>query len=445
MAAGAIRFIGGEQPMTAGIFAPGYKPRPFWWERSPQQEMAGAELPATADVVIIGSGYTGLNAAIQTVRGGRETVVSDAETPGWCCSSRNGGQISTSIKPDFETLERKYGPKLAFDLLKEGHNALAWLGEFVGAEGIDCDFRVCGRFQAAHSPRKYEELAKKHTKPVKGLETDAFMVPKAEQHREIGSDFYHGGVVLPRHASLDPAAYHRGLLDRALAAGVTVVPRCRAERIVGQPGALTVETSRGRIAARNVIVATSGYTGGLTPWHRRRIIPIGSYVIATDELAPGLAARLIPNDRVVTDTRKLVVYYRLCPEGRRIVFGGRVSLAETDPTKAAPALHAEMVSRFPELAATPITHAWMGFVGYTFEQMPHLGERDGVHYSMGYCGSGVSLASYFGMRIGQQVLGLPEGRSPLQDGAFSGRPYYWGKPWFLAAAIRYYRWQDARA
>jgi glycine/D-amino acid oxidase-like deaminating enzyme len=430
--------------MTATIFAPGYKPEPFWWERTPQVAFPEAELPAKADVVIVGSGYTGLNAAIQTARGGRETVVIDAESPGWGCSSRNGGQISTSIKPDFATLAGKYGEKLAFDILSEGHNALKWLGEFIGAEGIECDFRVCGRFYAAHTPSKYEELAKKATSPVKGLETGAFMVPKSEQHREIASDLYHGGMVLPRHASLDPAAYHRGLLDRALAAGVRIVPHCRAGRIGGQPGALTLDTSRGQIAARDIIVATSGYTGALTPWHRRRIIPIGSYVIATEPLAPDLASRLIPNSRVITDTRKLVVYYRLCPEGRRIVFGGRVSLAETDPTRAAPPLHAEMARRFPELSATPITHAWMGFVGYTFEQMPHLGERDGVHYSMGYCGSGVSLASYFGMRIGQQVLGLPEGRSPLQEAAFTTRPYYWGKPWFLAPAIRYYRWQDSR-
>lgn len=430
--------------MTADIFAPGYRPEPFWWERTPQLELGEVELPAKADVVIVGSGYTGLCAAIQTARGGHDTVVIDAEAPGWGCSSRNGGQISTSLKPDFAALARKYGEARAFDILKEGHNALEWLGDFIAAEGIDCDFRRCGRFYAAHTPKKYDELARTAANQIKGLETGAFMVPRAEQAAEVGSEHYHGGMVLPRHASLDPARYHRGLLERALAAGVRVVPRCRAESIGGRPGALELTTARGRIAARDVIVATSGYTGRLTPWHRRRIIPIGSYVLATEPLAPERAAALIPTGRVITDTCKLVVYYRLSPDGRRMVFGGRVSVAETDPTLAAPALHAEMARRFPELAGTPITHAWMGFVGYTFEQMPHLGQRDGVHYSMGYCGSGVSLASYFGTRIGQQVLGVPEGRSPLQETGFETRPYYWGKPWFLATAIRYYRWQDSR-
>lgn len=426
------------------IFAPGFKPEPYWWERAPRPADQDAELPTRADVVVIGSGYTGLNAAIQTARGGRQTVVIDAETPGWGCSSRNGGQISTSIKPGYDELARRYGAETAFGILKEGHNALKWIGEFVSDEEIDCDFRVSGRFYAAHSPGRFEAIAKTHGTRAKGLETDAQIVPRAEQDRFIGSDFYHGGVFLPRHASLDPARYHLGLLQKALEAGVTVVPHCRADRIGGTPGSLVVETSKGAIATRNVIVGTSGYTGKLTPWQRRRIIPIGSYMIATEPLDADLARRLIPEMRVITDTCKLVVYYRLCPEGRRVIFGGRVSLTETDPGRAAPPLHAEMVRRFPELAGTPITHAWMGFVGYTFDQMPHLGERDGVHYAMGYCGSGVSLASYFGMRIGQQVLGLAEGRSPLERATFETRPYYWGRPWFLAPAIHYYRWKDAR-
>ena len=431
--------------MTGSLFAPGYKPEPFWWDRTPRPAIDDTSLPATADVVIVGSGYTGLNAAIQTARGGRDTVVVDAEDAGWGCSSRNGGQVSTSFKPSYAELVKRYDARLAFDILKEGHNALQWLGEFIAAEGLDCDYRTVGRFHAAHTPGNYETLARAEEGQPKGLETGSYMVPKSEQHREIECDLYHGGIVRPRHASLDPARYHQGLFELARKAGVRIVPHCKATGIDGQPGSFTLETEKGAIAARDIIIATGGYTGGLTPWHKRRIIPIGSYVIATEPLEPELIARLIPNDRVITDTRKLVVYYRTCPERRRIIFGGRVSITETDPTAAAPPLHAEMARLFPELSTTPISHAWMGFVGYTFDDMPHIGQRDGVHYAMGYCGSGVSLASYFGQRIGQQVLGLPEGRSPLEQTSFQSRPYYWGKPWFLAPSIRYYRWKDARA
>jgi glycine/D-amino acid oxidase-like deaminating enzyme len=432
-------------PMNTDIFVPGYKAEPFWWERTPRPEAGETTLPAKADVVIVGSGYTGLNAAIQTARGGRDTVVIDAESAGWGCSSRNGGQVSTSIKPSYAELEKRHGAELAVGILKEGHNALRELGEFIAGEGIDCDYRINGRFYAAHTPAKFEALAKAQQNQPKGLETGSIVVPKAEQHREIASDLYHGGIILPRHGSLDPARYHQGLMDLALKAGARVVPHCEATRIRGEAGNFTLETSKGRIAARDIIVATSGYTGSLTPWQKRRIIPIGSYIIATEPQEPGLIERLIPNDRVITDTRKLVVYYRTCPERRRIVFGGRVSISETDPTAAAPALHGELARRFPELSGARVTHAWMGFVGYTFDAMPHLGQHDGVYYSMGYCGSGVSLASYFGRRIGQQVLGLAEGRSPLEQTDFQSRAYYWGKPWFLAPSIRYYRWQDERS
>ena len=427
--------------MSSHLFAPSYKPEPFWWERSPLCAEPEPTLPTSADVVIIGSGYTGLCAAIQTARGGRHTVVIEANAIGSGCSSRNGGQVSTSIKPQYGDLSRKVGDKLAYDIIKEGHNALKWIGEFVEAEGLNCDFNVVGRFYAGHTPGQFEIIAKSIENPPKGLETDAYVVPKAEQHAEIDSPDYHGGIVFPRHASVDPGAYHKGLLGRAREAGATVIGHCRADGISGTAGDLTITTAKGQIKARNVIVATNGYTRGLSHW-QRRVIPIGSYMIATEPLEPGLIKRLIPKRRVVNDTRKLVAYYSTDPKGERILFGARVSIAETDPTAATPALHAELVKRFPDLAGTLITHAWMGFVAYTFDEMPHLGERDGIHYSMGYCGSGVSLASYFGTKIGQQVLGLKEGDSPLSQIAPPTRPYYWGEPWFLAPAVRYYRWRD---
>ena len=431
--------------MNGDLFAPGYKPLPFWWERSPLTQRPDTPLPEKADVVVIGSGYTGLTAAIQTARGGRHTVVIEAEAIGIGCSTRNGGQASTSLKPSYGMLAEKYGPDLAYDLTKEGHNALKWLGEYIEEEGIDASFRKSGRYYAAHSPGNFDKLIKTIENPPKGLETDGYVVTKAEQPAEIDSALYHGGIVLPKHAAVDPGAYHKGLVDNAEAAGVTLVEHCRAQGIDGQKGNLTVRTSKGTIHAKNVVVATNGYTTKTTAWHQRRVIPIGSYVLATVPLEPALIERLIPNDRVISDTRKLVVYYRTCPERKRILFGGRVSINETDPTAAAPALHAEMVRRFPDLAETPISHCWEGFVAYTFDEMPHLGERDGVHYSMGYCGSGVSLSGYFGTKVGLQVLGRSEGDSPLTGLDFPTRPYYWGKPWFLAPSIRYYRWADERA
>ena len=424
------------------LFARDAKLTPYWWGDVPRPALPRIAAPATVDVAIVGSGYTGLHAAIQTARGGRSTVVFDAEDAGFGCSTRNGGQISTSVKPSFASLAKRHGPERAFDILKEGQRSLAWIGEFIGSEQLRCDFRVAGRFHAAHNAAKFRELVHAVEHQRKGLEVAAHIVPRAEQHAEIDTDLYFGGAVYEQHASVHPARYHAGVLDLAQRAGTQIVPHCPVSRIVRDGAQFKVTTARGTTVARDVIVATNGYTGALTPWLQRRVIPIGSYIIATDLLPESTIARLIPRDRIVSDTRKVVFYYRTSPDKRRILFGGRVSLDETDPAVSGPLLHADLVRIFPALRDVPISHSWCGIVAYTFDETMHVGRHDGAHYACGYCGSGVGMASYLGMRVGQQVLGLREGRTAFDDLAFPTRPFYTGRPWFLAPSIRYFRIRD---
>jgi glycine/D-amino acid oxidase-like deaminating enzyme len=433
-----------NQDMTTSLFTPDFKLDPYWWDRTAPPELEARALPAAVDVAVIGSGYTGLHAALQTARGGRRTIVLDAEQAGWGCSTRNGGQISTSIKPGYAELARRHGAERAFNIIREGQNSLAWIAEFIAAERIDCDFRVVGRFHAAHNPAQYEMLARQAASQPKDLEVPVEIVPRAEQRAELGTDAYFGGAVFTRHAALDPGRYHRGLLDRAIAAGVEVAPRCAVTEIAKEGKGFRIATTRGTLAARNVVVATNGYTRRITPWLRRRVIPIGSYIIATKALPADLMAKLMPKDRIVSDTRKVVYYYRASPDRQRILFGGRVSHNETDPSISGPRLHADMVRIFPELKDVQISHSWCGFIAYTFDELAHIGVHDGLHYAMGYCGSGVGMASYLGMRLGQQVLELKEGRTALDGLAFQTRPFYTGNPWFLAPSVWYYRWRDNR-
>src|SRR5579871_3212010 len=180
--------------MPTELFTQDVKLTPYWWDDVPRPALPATAPPAKADVVIIGSGYTGLSAALQTARGGRHTVVLDADDAGFGCSTRNGGQISTSIKPAFDDLARQLGADRAFRIVKEGHNSLAWIGEFIAAEKIDCDFRIAGRFHAAHNAACYEALAQRLTKQPKGLEVEAHLVPRTEQHSELGTDAYFGGI-----------------------------------------------------------------------------------------------------------------------------------------------------------------------------------------------------------------------------------------------------------
>src|SRR5690606_29731850 len=246
----------------------------------------------------------------------------------------------------------------------------------------------------------------------------------------------------PRHAALDPGRYHQSLLERGLAAGVTVAPHTPVTGIERLGDGFRVATPRGDGRGRDVVLGTDVFTGESTAWQRRRIIPIGSYIIATEPLPPALIAELFPTDRTVTDTRRVVYYYRLSPDRQRVLFGGRVSANETDPRASAPLLRAELVRLFPQLRDVQVSHSWMGFVGYTFDALAHAGRQEGMHYAMGYCGSGIAIASYLGMRTGQKILGRSEGRTGFDDTSFETRPLYGGKPWFLGATVAYYRWRD---
>ncbi|MFK7751232.1 MAG: NAD(P)/FAD-dependent oxidoreductase [Sedimentitalea sp.] len=394
------------------------------------------------DVAIVGSGYTGLHAAIETARGGCKTMVLDAQDPGWGCSTRNGGQISTSIKPSLDKLSAKYGAERARAIRQEGETALDWIGDFVSNEAIECDFGRNGRYHAAHTPAHYEEITRDADMLRRTEGTEVFAVPRDEQRRELGSDLYHGGVVFARHASIDPAKYHRGLLGLAQAAGAHVVGHCAVTEITRDAQGFVLRTAKGQVRARDVIVATNGYTTGLTPWLQRRVIPIGSYMIATQPLPADLVRDLFPTGRIASDTRKVVYYYRASPDGQRVLFGGRVSANETDTSISGPKLFADMCQIFPQLAPYGVSHSWMGRVAYTFDELAHTGVHDGIHYAMGYCGSGVSMASYLGKRLGQKVLGQPEGITALDGLTNPTRPFYTGNPWFLPATVAWYRRRD---
>ena len=416
--------------------------QPYWWDNTPRPQQVDQILPGRTDVLVVGSGYTGLQCALQTAQAGRHTTVIDAGDLGWGCSTRNGGQISGEIKPDYEALRRRYGGAEARALIGEARIALEWLGDFVDQQRIDCDYQRCGRFVAAHSQRQFDKLVAQVRQQTPGLEQSLRIVEPQDQSTEIDSAYYYGGMVVDAHCALDPAKYHQGLLRLARASGAEIIGHCAALQIERVSEGFRVTTSRGMIETRELVIATNGYSGALEPWQQRRVIPIGSYMLATEPMSLERAAKLMPRSRVFSDTRKIVVYFRLAPDGRSLLFGGRVSVFESDPVKSLPALRQEMLRIFPQLEDVRISHTWMGFVAYTFDGLPYIGQNDGVHYAMGYCGSGICLASYLGNRLGLQLLGREEGASAFDKARFQTRPLYSGKPWFLAPSVRYYQLLD---
>ena len=415
---------------------------PYWWDRTPRPVFDRLDPPTNVDVAVIGSGYTGLHAALVAARSGRSVAVFDSADAGFGCSTRNGGQISTSIKPGLADLVRRYGKETGLQIAQEGHNALAWITQFIHEENLHCDFKVPGRFHAAHSPKAFDRLVSQLRNQPAALAVPYRIVDRSEQHLELGTEAYHGGVVYENHASVDPARYHQGLLQLVISAGATIHTHCKVEKFHRQASGFRLNTVRGSLQCRDLVLATNGYTGPEAPWQRRRVIPIGSYIIATDVIEPSLMNQLMPTQRILSDTRKVVYYYRPSPDHTRILFGGRVSSNETDPRRSAPLLKRDLDALFPALKDIGISHSWMGFVAYTFDTVAHAGEQDGVYYAMGYCGSGVSMASYLGMRIGQQLTGDAAGNTGLASIDFPTRPLYRGKPWFLAPMVACYRLRD---
>jgi glycine/D-amino acid oxidase-like deaminating enzyme len=411
--------------------------QPYWWDRTPPAQIERPTVPSSADAVVVGSGYTGLHAALRIARAGRSVVVLEAGQPGQGCSTRNGGQLSASIKPNLATLTNRHGAETARAILAEGVASRDYVESFVAQEGIDCDFRASGRFHAAAHPRAWRKLCE----IADGA--DITLVPRERQREELGTDFYHGGAIFHRHASLDPARYHAGLLERVRAAGALVAPECPATALEEQGRGVTVRTPHGAIEARDVVLATNGYSGPLSRWHRRRIVPVGSYIIATQELSPDLVRRLFPTDRIASDSRRVVYYYRTSPDGRRILFGGRTSAGELGAHVAGERLRRQMVRLFPELGTARISHSWIGYVGFTFDTLAHTGAHGRIHHAMGYCGSGVGMASYLGMKAGLRVLGDGQGQTALMQPGFPARPLYRGDPWFLPAAVTAYRMLDS--
>ncbi len=417
--------------------------QPYWQQGCAPPELPRPPLPARVDVLIIGAGYTGLSAARETAAAGAATWVLEAGSVGAGCSGRNGGQVAYSIKPSFARLQSLYGADKALAICQEGREAVAYLRRLASEAGVDCDWRERGCFFGAHTRRHFEAMVRDAQHQPRGLEQRISVVPRSEQQQEIASDFYHGGCVYHDDAAVDPMRLLLALLRRAQQAGATVREQCAALELQPAGDGFEVRTAQGTIRARKVLIATNGYSGPLSPWHRRRVIPIGSYQIATERLGAAAVAGLIPRGRNVVDSRRVVVYFRPSADGERIIFGGRAALSEADPRACVPRLRSMLTQVFPQLGSARIEHAWAGWVAYTFDTLPHLGRHKGLYYCMGYCGQGVPLAPYFGQRIGQQMVNLAAGRTALDDLEFPSRPYYFGTPWFLAASVLAYRTLDA--
>ena len=418
----------------------------YWLDTAPATpDRSQTEIGGEVDVAIVGAGLTGTSAALHLARKGARVAVLEKETVGWGASGRNGGMATPGLSLGLLDAIARYGFPTARDLYNSYYDAIDSIEKLVAEEGIDCDFARNGKLNLAAKAAHYEGMKRTHEVLTERMGVDTTLVPAGDLDAEIRSPRYHGGILDPLGAGLHVGKFVKGLGESAVRAGAEIHEKAGVESLERLGGTrFDLVTSRGRIRADKVLVATSGYTTRPFRWQQVRIAPVGSFIIVTEPLGKEACDQLLPNRRMVSDSKNLLYYFRITPD-HRLLFGGRARFAMAGPgsdEKSGRILREAMVSVFPQLALAKVDYCWGGLVDMSMDRMVHAGERDGVFYSLGYSGHGVQMATHMGRQMADYMNGSFDA-NPWRDLDFKRIPGHFGPPWFLPFAGAYYRFQDA--
>ena len=426
---------------------------PYWWQAAPPQRLPEQPINGSSDVVIIGAGYTGLVAALVLAEAGRDVQIFDKEQPGFGASTRNGGITSGNLRIGASDAIKAFGKQQAQAIFKEGVAAREHLRMLIENHEIDCDYQLTGRFTGAITTADLDTMSREADKLHQLTDVEPVTVGGHELSQYIGSDAYIGGIYRSDIGHFHPAKFLNGLLNAAIAKGVRVhasTPVTAIETETSSTGPLSnqdkrIVTSRGTITAADVLVATNGYTDSVDPWIRRRIVPIKSRIVATEELSRNLIETLAPQLRAMGENRNLYRYFRPSPDGKRMLFGSREPAFPVSEAKAIEHVRKGMTDIFPQLSDARIAYSWAGNVAFSRSQLPLLFQAKGIYYAMGYCGSGTVWAPWFGRKVAEAILDSTAALSDvsaLAGSAPGGIPLYRGQPWFLPAAMLWHGMQD---
>ena len=410
---------------------------------------ASPELSDFVDVAVIGGGFCGLSAARTLAKRGVKVAVFEAETFGWGASSRNGGMVLTGMKLPVPVLIKRYGREAVRKMYAASLESIDCVEKIIREENIECNFSRCGHLEVACKQAYFDGYEESVALIQREFNHELRIIPKKELRSEIGSDIYFGGMVDDASAGLNPARYVAGLALAAQCAGACLHHHTRVERVEAASfnGArrFRVQTSRGAITAREVILASGAYTTEATPALRKKIIPIGSYIIATEVLPDHLARELSPRNRMIYNSKHFLYYYRLTPDNR-ILFGGRAAFfPETENTvrRSAEILRRGMIGVYPQLRHAKVEFVWGGTLDFTLDVMPHAGKLDGMYFAAGFAGHGVAAATWFGVKLAGLICGDPND-IPFDGIKFPAAPFGLrsGNTWALPLAGAWYRLLD---
>ena len=419
---------------------------PYWWESQPQY-INNTELPHSVDVVIIGAGYTGLSAALTLSKAKKNVIVLDSEDIGYGASSRNGGMLGSGHKVSTDEATRQYGKNIAAELHKEANASLTFTTNLIKENDIDCELQLCGRLRTAWTPKDQKDMSS-NLKKLQSIESfNSEMIEPAKMTQSIKTDLYFGGQLYKNHGAVHPRKFHYGLLQLAIKEGAKVFGKsevlCVKNYSKKMNKAFKIFTSNGSIVCDDVLMATNGYTrNNLSKYLARRILPIPSFIITTEEIGIKKVKELLPGLNCLVETRKRYCYYRPTPCGKRILIGTRASMHAISAEEAMPTLRKMLVEIFPSLNDVEISHCWTGFTGFNFSKLPSLDFNNGIYSALGYCGNGVAMAPYLGHKAALKILNPKEKVTIFEEISLQTRPYYFGKPWFLPIASIYFRCFD---
>lgn len=424
----------------------------YWTDSVPAFVPAARELPQRVDVAIVGGGFSGLSAALALAKRGATVAVLEAGARVASeASGRNGGHVNNGLAVDYAEAAARHGRERAAAWYRAYDDAVDTVAQLVQQEGIACDFSRTGKLKLATRPAQLEALRRSVERlHADGVDTDTEILDAATVRAEVQSERFHGGMLYRRSGQMHMGRFANGLAEAAERQGAGIFTDTCVQRLERTHGhAHRLHTTRGTVAADQVLLATGASRhGGYRSfgWLRRRIVPIGSFIVVTEPLGAERAAALLAARRTYTTVANIHHYFRLTAD-HRLVFGGRARFAISSPQQDAASgevLRAGLLETFPQLAGVRLDYCWGGLVDMTQDRLPHAGERDGLYYTMGYSGHGTQMSVLMGQRMAA-LMGGDTAANPWADRAWPAIPGHVGPPWFLPAVGLYYRLKDRLA